>query len=219
MHFKKINYYEKFSANWSPKGPNITKVSNSLDKCPVAYGDTKLPGYEQNPDFHNTNPISILKRQNSLTRENGICPENHRPFLGPRLPYHKRMEAYMERRNRIFNISSLNVGVEIKTTTLRLRKFYRTKKLCKRFLVSTIISNPKDRRYYAKIAFLEFVEYGLLDTGANISCIDADLAKIDFTRYSHFVKCKSYVRTADGQSQPVLGWLETAGGYYKTGPR
>ena len=134
----------------------------------------------------------------------------NKPVLYPRLPYHKRMEIYLEKRNKIFNISSLNVGdkVKPKRSTLRLRKFHKMKKLCNRFLVSTIISNPKDMRYYAKIAFLEFIEYGLLDTGANISCIGADLAKTNFSRFSNFVKCKSYVKTADGQSQPVLGWLE-----------
>lgn len=37
-----------------------------------------------------------------------------------------------------------------------------------------------DMRYYAKVSFLDFEEYGLLDTGANISCIGGKLAKMTF---------------------------------------
>ncbi|XP_046803805.1 uncharacterized protein LOC124419228 [Lucilia cuprina] len=63
-------------------------------------------------------------------------------------------------------------------------------------------------RYYAKVSFLEFEEYGLLDTGANISCIGAELAKYNFSKFLNFNRCKSYVKTADGKSQSVVGWLD-----------
>lgn len=80
--------------------------------------------------------------------------------------------------------------------------------MCRKLLISTIVSNPTDRRYYARVRFLNFEEFGLLDTGANISCIGSDLALNDFSKFPKFFKCKSFVKTADGKTQPVLGWLD-----------
>lgn len=47
----------------------------------------------------------------------------------------------------------------------------------------------------------------MLDTGASISCIGSDLDREDFAKFSNFTKCKSYVKTADGKAQQVIGWL------------
>lgn len=69
-------------------------------------------------------------------------------------------------------------STKIKRSTARLRKFYRNKKLCRKLLVSCIVSNHTDLRYYAKVKFLDFEELGLLDTGASISCIGSELALI-----------------------------------------
>lgn len=63
-------------------------------------------------------------------------------------------------------------------------------------------------RYYAQVTFLNIREYGLLDTGANISCIGGELALNDFSKFSNISKCKSNVRTADGNLQNVNGWIE-----------
>lgn len=63
-------------------------------------------------------------------------------------------------------------------------------------------------RYYAKISFLDFEEFGLLDSGANVSCIGAELATTDFSNYPNFLKCQSQVKTADGAIQKVLGWVD-----------
>lgn len=130
--------------------------------------------------------------------------------LFPKLPYHKRYEIYMTRRNAIFSEPEIAL-VSIKKpkrSTLRYRKYFHLKKMARKLLISAIISNPTDKRLYAQVSFLEFCEYGLLDTGANISCIGAELANHPFHRYANFVKCKSMVRTADGKSQEVKGWIE-----------
>lgn len=95
-----------------------------------------------------------------------------------------------------------------KRSTLRLRKFFKMKKLCSKFLVSTIVSNPKDFRYYAKVSFLDVEEYGLIDTGANVSCIGSELASKDYDKFPNFHKVTSSVKTVDGGLQKVCGWLE-----------
>lgn len=91
-----------------------------------------------------------------------------------------------------------------------MKKYYKLKKISTKLLVSAIVTNPSDRRFYAKVSFLDFNEYGLLDTGASISCIGSDLANQPFNKYENFVKSKSFVRTADGTAQLVVGWLEVA---------
>lgn len=166
------------------------------------------------PDLtqNNSQPVkSILKRticQNKVISDD--LKDNCNPILHPILPYHKKWENYIAKRNAIFNLSSLTIQPKSrpKRSTVRLRRYWRLRKICKKSLVSAIISNPKDLRYYAKIEFLNFSEFGLLDTGANISCIGSDLASFDFIQFPNFTKCKSFVNTADGRPQVVKGWLD-----------
>lgn len=117
-------------------------------------------------------------------------------IIRPKLPYHKRWEIYVRKRDEIFNVSTLCQNVPLKTnrSTSRIRRFYKVRKHCHRFLVSAIISDPKDLRYYSKVSFLEFEELGLLDTGANVSCIGSELALTDFSQYSWYTKCKFNVK-------------------------
>ena len=93
-----------------------------------------------------------------------------------------------------------------KRSTVRMRLWYKTRRKCKKFLVYAIICS-NDQRFYAKVSFLTFQEYGLLDTGANISCIGGELAKLNFSNLPNFYKCHSEVKMADGQSQQVKGWI------------
>ncbi|KAH8324061.1 hypothetical protein KR059_006460, partial [Drosophila kikkawai] len=55
---------------------------------------------------------------------------------------------------------------------------------------------------------MDFSELGLLDTGANISCIGSSLALTDFSKYPNFKSILSQVRTADAKSHQVLGSLK-----------
>lgn len=152
-------------------------------------------------------PIKILTRPCSSNNESSLDLDVNK-IIFPKLPYHKRWELYRQKRDEIFNVSSLTTELvrKPKRSTLRMRKFYRNLKICRKFLVSTVVSNPTDMRYYAKVRFLDFEEVGLLDTGANISCVGAELALCNFSKFSNFVKCKNFVKTADGKAQSVLGW-------------
>lgn len=94
-----------------------------------------------------------------------------------------------------------------KRSTLRLKNYYRNRKFTSKLILSSIISNNSDKRYYACVTFLTFKELGLLDTGANVSCIGSDLAKQNFTKYKEFFKLNSCVKTADGKLQKVEGYL------------
>ncbi|KAH8351717.1 hypothetical protein KR059_004939, partial [Drosophila kikkawai] len=100
-----------------------------------------------------------------------------------------------------------------KRNTRRMRNYYRNVKLRKKLVVATIIHNNDDMRSYAKVKLLEFEEHGLLDTGANISCIGSTLAKENFSQYPEFKNIKSYVKTADGKAHDVVGMLNVKMAY------
>lgn len=76
-----------------------------------------------------------------------------------------------------------------------------------KYVISSIINSSTDRRFYAKVHFSNFTEYGLLDTGANISCIGSDLANVDFSPFPQFVPTESCVKKADGKVQKTIGFL------------
>ncbi|XP_017478435.1 PREDICTED: uncharacterized protein K02A2.6-like [Rhagoletis zephyria] len=63
-------------------------------------------------------------------------------------------------------------------------------------------------RSYAEVSFLTYKELGLLDTGANISCIGSSLATEDFSKIPQFKALNSQARTADGEEQKIIGVLE-----------
>lgn len=152
------------------------------------------------------NGYQILQRDHVKTTENSTDAFH---IIYPKIPYHIKWEWYVTKRNEIFNdlpISEVSCKRQKRSTT-RLRKFYKNRKICSKLLISAILSNSNDQRYYAKISFLNFSEFGLLDTGASISCIGSELAQKDFSNFPNFSKCKTYVKTADGKSQKVIGWL------------
>lgn len=92
-------------------------------------------------------------------------------------------------------------------STLRLRDYFKRRRASNKYIVSAIVNNPDDRRYYAEVRFLEFREFGLLDTGANVTCIGSSLADYDFSKFDQYVPGKSFVRTADGKFQRTYGYL------------
>ena len=186
---------------------NLLIINHNLPRC-----NTKIPDVtnastqtenDTQKDTKHFNEYRILKQ--STTNDNNLLKR-----MFPRLPYHKRLEMYNVKRKEIFEntvISQIDQKHHSKRSTRRLREFYKRRKYCSKLLVSSIISNSKDGRFYAKVSFLNFVELGLLDTGASISCIGADLARKDFSKFPNFSKYKSFVKTAHGNVQPVVGWL------------
>lgn len=124
------------------------------------------------------------------------------------MPYHKKILNYIEKRNEIFKISSIqSPGKKSKRSTIRLREYFKRRKLTSKLIISSIINDRVDKRYYASVKFLNFCELGLLDTGANVTCIGSDLAKLDFSEYEQYSVLNTKVKTADGSLQKVLGYL------------
>ena len=96
-------------------------------------------------------PITLFNREEmSQSKEKDI--ELLR-LIYPRLPYHLRCDYYMKKRNEIFNsIGALNKNKgKPKRSTRRIREYYAKRRFCRKYLVSTIVTNTKDQRFYAKV--------------------------------------------------------------------
>lgn len=139
-------------------------------------------------------------------------PRDSDRILYPIRPYHERYQNYIQTRNRIFSVSDLSIqkSKRPKRSSRRLRRYYRMRKIASKYVISTIVNSPSDKRFYAKVSFLNITEYGLLDSGANISCIGSDLASQNFALYPQFTPGKAGIKTADGSIQKTLGSLEVA---------
>jgi len=94
-------------------------------------------------------------------------------------PYEERMQNYLGVKNHIFQ----DKDPQIHRRTNRLKAYYAEVKRNKKIQFSTIFNNSTDLRSYAEASFLQYKELGLLDTGANISCIGAELALQDFSNF------------------------------------
>lgn len=165
-----------------------------------------VPGHQPDLTFSDNSPpkVTVLKR---------IIPgdDGHQIFpVRPLRPYHQRWADYLARRDLIFNVDSAYSQPirKPKRSTIRLRRFHRQRRFSSKYRISSIVNDPQDQRLYAKVEFLDFVELGLLDTGANVTCIGSDLALADFSRYHQFCDLRSFVKTADGARQKVLGYLD-----------
>lgn len=152
----------------------------------------------------NTNSVKDLK-----VLERFQTPNKDR-ILFPIRPYHQRMQEYIAKRNLIFSNSSLFFCPKKrpKRSTVRLRTYFKKRRITSKFIVSTVLKNTVDRRFYANVRFLNFSPLGLLDTGANISCIGGKLAQENFSGSEPFHKMNANVKTADGKLQKVLGYLD-----------
>lgn len=130
-------------------------------------------------------------------------------------PLHERLNDYIKSRFRIFNDNELDPHLirKYNRSTVRMRNFYKKIRKDQKRVVSSIINCEQDGRLYAEVKFLGKSEFGLLDTGANISCIGGDLGKIDYSTLPGFRTIKSTVHTADGKCQNVTGLIETEMSY------
>lgn len=124
--------------------------------------------------------------------------ENCNPKLRKIKPFHVRLKEYNIVRNRIFN--------EDKKTTRsssRMREFWGKVRNFKRKCICSVLDRPSDVRPYAEVILFGKKLLGLLDTGASLSCIGSDVAKIFLESGQTFKKLNTSIKTADGTCQKI----------------
>ena len=163
---------------------------------------------QTNSNFENfkENLNDITVNYEILKREN--FEDDSEKVLYPKKTYHERMQNYIQVRNRIFkDFVKEKVYKKPKRSTLRIRRFYKALKKARKLIISSVL-NSSDQRFYAEVKFLNRTEYGLLDTGASISCLGDSIALEDFSQHPSFQKISSSVKTADGKLHKIIGLIE-----------
>lgn len=119
-------------------------------------------------------------------------------------PYHIRLAEYKQARERIF--STAIYAPAKPRSAKRMHDYWQRHKFLKRYVISPIVYDASDIRPYANIEIFGKNYLGLLDSGANKSCIGSELARsILDNEVGVYKKCRGSVKTADGKRQMVAG--------------
>jgi len=91
----------------------------------------------------------------------------------------------------------------------RIKEFWKNVRECKLGVayLSSLIERPKDARPFLPIRLLNRTVYGLLDSGAAISCVGGQLACEVLDKYD-YKTITANAATADGRSQQIVGRLK-----------
>lgn len=121
-------------------------------------------------------------------------------------PLHVRIKEYKETRDRIFNEEP---KIKPSRSADRIRDYWRKVRSCKKRFVCSVLDNTSDVRPYAEVILFGEKMLGLMDTGASLSCVGSRVAKDYIDACRPYKKLNSVVRTADGNSQDVVGYVDT----------
>ena len=155
--------------------------------------------YPNSDLIQNKQLIQIIKRPDVSTKLDPITPPNEPKILQPIKSFHQRQTEYYAARERIFGSPKISPRIA------RIRNQKKNKKKALKYIEATTLFCSDDDRPYANVKIFGESMFGLLDSGASISCLGVDgeefLRKLNIP-YDRF---SSHVRTADGNSQPIIG--------------
>lgn len=147
----------------------------------------------ENSLMENNNEIKIKKKiKNTDCRARDVKLHNI-------VPYHIRLQKYIEKRKEIFGD-----GIENKKI-MNARFRYSERKSERRDIASSVIPIDKDVRPYLKVV-LNGVEFsGLMDSGASVSCLGKNCLENIAKLKVKVLNFRSVIRTADGVAKPIIG--------------
>lgn len=90
-----------------------------------------------------------------------------------------------------------------------MKNYWRNIADTRRDLLSSLYDKPNDIRPYADVLLFGKSYCGLLDTGASVSCLGSEAAMELLTTNNLYKKISSFVKTADGKTQMVTGYINT----------
>lgn len=123
----------------------------------------------------------------------------------PRLTLHERQLAYYKRRDEIFNApdsSSQNSG---KIPNIRFQS--REKRSLFKAIDSTLLQDSEDDRVFLSVKIGNENLQGLVDSGANITCLGS--GSIEFLERNNFtlVPLNASLKTAGGNTKDIIGYI------------
>lgn len=177
-----------------PRFERVEEGSSFFHENPSINYDRKL--YD-NPDLKKANnkELTIMK----IDRNHDLQLENDSKLHDS---FHQRMLKYKEAKARIFRNNLVPKRIK------KCRDRYRKRREFARIIESTVINEMKDNRPYAKVAFGPIEVFGLLDSGASISVLGKDCLQFLEKLQLKYTPIYTSLKTADGNKQNVIGFLE-----------
>lgn len=119
----------------------------------------------------------------------------------PSLSLHQRKLKYEAARNRILGRSFISKKIS------KCRERFQKRKGFSKVLETAVLDEGKDNRPYAKVRLFDVEVFGLLDSGASISVMGKDCRALLEQFNLKYTKLSSSLKTADGGSQAVIGFV------------
>lgn len=131
--------------------------------------------------------------------------------------FHERLTAYYKARDRIFN-ETLSVPSisKVSPKILKLRSNHRIKKTNLKTVESSVINELGDDRPYLKVKIGDTEIIGLVDSGCNIVCLGEGSLKLLRSLNISYTPLESSLKTAGGNSKPVLGFIKQSISFNKS---
>ena len=159
----------------------------------------------------NADPNPVNTQDSSTNTDYTILknPENEfkhlevkTPKLRELIPYHIRLNNYLERKNAIFqNFQQFPLSKRI----LNARSRYKKRKSERKFIASSTISFENDMRPHLKVHIQNKPLTGLLDSGASVSCLGKDCLSFVEELKIPIIDIFDSIKTADGKPQRIVG--------------
>lgn len=173
------------------------QIPTTIGKDPVETRKFNRILTEKSEDFNSAN-------ENKIEIENNKILQNNNKIVSRKLreivPYHVRLEKYLERRKEIFGNNSLE-NKKILNTRLR----YKNRKSEKKAIASALIPSDNDVRPYLNVSLNNVDFVGLMDSGASVSCLGKNCLENVKKLNAEIYDFKSVIRTADGARKQIVG--------------
>lgn len=133
--------------------------------------------------------------------------DNSKSVANNFLTLHERQLAYYQKRNEIFNNPNYNFSKNLRNIP-KIRYKSKLKKTLYKAIDSTMLQDSEDDRVFLSVKIgNEFVN-GLVDSGANITCLGND--SLDFIKRNNFeiIPLNATLKTAGGNKKDILGYVD-----------
>lgn len=124
----------------------------------------------------------------------------------PHLSFHERQLAYYKRRNEIFGQSVLQ---DSPNKIPKIREKAKEKRRLFKAIESTVLSDSKDDRVFIKIKIGDESLTGLVDSGANITCLGKGALEFLKRNSLDLIPLQASLKTAGGNNTCIIGYINT----------
>lgn len=147
-------------------------------------------------------PKTILKNSNPVDVSTHVV---HKMTI---IPIEERERNYELKRAEIFNTS---ISKTVKPVTFKIngvRQRFKTKKTFLKNISSSKFDKCHDTRKYATVSIFDQEITGLLDCGANITCLGKNSIEFLLNAGIKIIPFKASVKTASGDPVPIIGRIK-----------